>query len=109
MGLGDIEMAGDTILFRKGTTFTVEGQMFGSDDVPFDYTGAELDLYDTLGFPKESMIVSADDKVLGKFFVDMTTEEAEKLKQGRYSWFKLRLIYEDKSAVVMPPIWIDAE
>ena len=102
-------MAGDTILYRKGTTFTVEGQMFGTDDLPFDYSDAEIDIYDTLGFPKESMLISAGDKVNGKFFVDMTTEEAEKLKQGRFSWFKLRLIYEDLTAIVMPPIWIDAE
>lgn len=102
-------MAGDTILFRKGTTFTVEGQMYGSDDLPFDYSDADLDIYDTLGFPKESMIVTAGDKTQGEFFLDMSTLEAEKLKQGRYSWVKIRLIYEDETAIVMPPIWIDAE
>lgn len=103
-------MAGDTILFRKGTTFTVEGQMFGTDDAPFDYSTAELDLYDTVGFPKESMIVTEGDKTLGKFFLDMSKEEAEKLKQGRFSWLKLRLTYPDNdTTVVMPPIWIDAE
>ena len=103
-------MTGDTILFRKGTSFIVEGQMFGSDDLPFDYSDADLDLYDTLGFPKEAMIVTAGDKTEGKFHVDMTNIEAEKLKQGRFSWFKLRLTYPDNNTtVVMPPIWIDAE
>lgn len=103
-------MTGDTIMFRKGTSFIVEGQMFGSDGAPFDYSDANLDLYDTLGFPKEAMLVSEDDKTLGKFFLDMSNTEAEKLKQGRFSWFKLRLTYPDNdTTVVMPPIWIDAE
>lgn len=104
-------MAGDTILFHKGTTFVVEGQMFKNAEEPFDLTGVELDLYDTLGFPKAAMLVTiGEDPTTGQFFCDMTNVEAEKLKQGRHSWFKLRLTYPDNgSTVVMPPIWIDAE
>lgn len=103
-------MAGDTILFRKGSTFNMGGQLFGQNEVPFDYSLATLEIYETHNIKMSAIEALPDVPAQGTFFVSINDEESLKLPQGRMSWFKLRLVYTTPvQAIAMPPIWVQVE
>jgi hypothetical protein len=102
-------MAGDTIKCIEGSTFNVEGQILGENDAPFDYTGAELGIYETHNITQSEIQANTVDAALGKFTVSITDAESLKMPEGRNSWFKLSILYPDPDPqrLVFPPIWID--
>jgi hypothetical protein len=102
-------MTGDTILFRKGSTFEFQGQFKDSAGVPVPLTGITPSIYETQGSGMQETTIEIVDVVTGKFVVKLTAEEALKLPDGRRSWFKIQFAYDGSpSVVVFPPIWLDA-
>ena len=100
----------DTVYYRQGLSFLVEGQLFGSDDLPYDYTYGDLDIYEVRGFVPEAIMITPDVPTEGTFMVEMDSDNASQLRLGRASWFKIRLTYPDfGSVLVMPPIWINSQ
>lgn len=105
-------MSGDTIVFYQGSTFNIEGQFFDKDGLPFNYTDADLLIYETLNINVDEIDVVPVDKLTGTFTVSISLPEVTRLPQGRNAWFKLNLLYPDaldNQVMVFPPIWIDTE
>jgi hypothetical protein len=102
-------MAGDTIIFRRGSSFEFQGQFKDPAGVPISLEGIEPDIYETHGSGMQDATISVTDEALGKFLIYLPVEEANKLPLGKNSWFKIRFDYEgSESAVVFPPVWVDA-
>ncbi len=101
-------MAGDTIIFRRGSTFEFQGQFKDSLGAPIPLTGVTPGIYETHGSGMQDVSVNTSDAALGKFLAYLPEEEASKLPLGRNSWFKIKFDYDgSESVVVFPPIWLD--
>jgi hypothetical protein len=101
-------MAGDTIIFRRGSTFEFQGQFKDSAGVPISLVGVTPGIYETQGSGMQDVSVNTSDAALGKFLAYLPTDEAKKLPLGRNSWFKIKFDYDASATVVVfPPIWLD--
>ena len=101
-------MTGDTIIFRRGSTFEFQGQFKNSEGVPIALTGITPSIYETSGSGMQDTEIEVTDEATGKILVSLSMEEALKLPLGRNSWFKIQFAYDDSpSVVVFPPIWLD--
>lgn len=101
-------MAGDTILFRRGSTFEFQGQFRDGSGAAVPLTGITPDIYQTEGSGMQDVSVNVVNAATGTFLAYLPKAEAEKLPPGRNSWFKIRFTYDGSSSVVVfPPIWLD--
>jgi len=101
-------MTGDTIIFRRGSSFEYQGQLKDWEGNPMSLEWITPDIYETQGFDMQEMEISVLDIPLGKFIVRLKRDEALKLPLGRTSWFKIRFQYPfSPSVVVFPKIWLD--
>jgi len=101
-------MTGDTILFRRGSTFEFQGQFKDSAGAPVPLTGIVPGIYETQGAGMQDATITVTDTATGTFIVSLEAEEAKKLPLGRNSWFKIKFTYDGSpSVVVFPPIWLD--
>ena len=101
-------MTGDTIIFRRGSTFEFQGQFKDSAGVAISLQGITPSIYETQGSGMQDVTIAVSDVLTGKFIVTLSANEAKKLPLGRQAWFKIKFSYDSTpSIVVFPPIWLD--
>jgi hypothetical protein len=101
-------MTGDTILFRRGSSFQFDGTYKDALGAPISLLGVALGFFETHGTGMQELAIVATDANAGKFQVTLSDVEAKKLPEGRNSWFKILFDFTGtQQKLCFPPIWLD--
>lgn len=103
-------MTGDTILFRRGSSFQFDGTYKDSLGAPISLLGVVLNTFETHGTGMQELAITVVDAPAGKFQVTLSDTEARKLPEGRNSWFKILFDFTGtQQKLCFPPIWLDVQ